>query len=113
MNKVVVLVLADIDTKEDLGRVVNALQTVKEFKEGGDQVRLVFDGAGTRWIGELGAADHKYHALFASVKDRAGACSYCAKAFGVKSPSNSMPSHSSMNSTVIQACEMPSRTGTR
>lgn len=85
MNKVLVLVLADTETKEALGRVVNALQTAKEFKDGGDELRLVFDGAGTRWIGELGAPEHKYHALFESVKDRAGACSYCAGAFGVKS----------------------------
>ena len=84
MNKVLVLVLADIETKEALGRVVNALQTVREFKDAGDEVRLVFDGAGTRWIGELGSPEHKYHGLFASVKDRSGACSYCAGAFGVK-----------------------------
>jgi len=85
MNKVFVLVLADIETKEALGRVVNAMQTAKEFKDAGDEVRLVFDGAGTRWIGELGSSGHKYHGLFASLKDRAGACSYCAAAFGVKS----------------------------
>ncbi|MEX2272453.1 MAG: DsrE family protein [Vicinamibacterales bacterium] len=84
MNKVLVLLLADIETKEALGRVVNALQTAKEFKEAGDDIRLVFDGAGTRWIGELGSPEHKYHALFESVKDRGGACSYCAGAFGVK-----------------------------
>lgn len=84
MNKVLVLVLADTETTEALGRVVNALQTAKEFKDAGDELRLVFDGAGTRWIGELGAPEHKYHALFESVKDRAGACSYCAGAFGVK-----------------------------
>jgi hypothetical protein len=58
MNKVVVLVLADVETKGDLRRVVNALQTTKEFKEAGDEVRLVFDGAGTRWIGELGSTKH-------------------------------------------------------
>jgi hypothetical protein len=85
MTKVLVLVLADVETKGDLGRVVNALETVKEFKEAGDEVRLVFDGAGTRWIGELGSSQHKYHALFESVKDRGGACGYCARAFGVKS----------------------------
>lgn len=84
MNKVLVLLLADVETKGDLGRVVNALQTAKEFKEAGDEVRLVFDGAGTRWIGELGSAEHKYHHLFESVRDLAGACSYCAGAFGVK-----------------------------
>ena len=32
MNKVLVLVLADIETKGDLGRVVNALETAKEFR---------------------------------------------------------------------------------
>lgn len=85
MNKVLVLVLADIDTKGDLGRVVNAMQTAKEFKEAGDEIRLVFDGAGTRWIGELGSTGHKYHALFESVKDRTGVCGYCSRAFGVKS----------------------------
>jgi hypothetical protein len=84
MNRVLVLVLADAETKGDLGRVVNALQTTKEFKEAGDEVRVVFDGAGTRWIGELGSTEHKYHPLFESVKDRAGACSYCARAFGVR-----------------------------
>ena len=84
MNKVFVLVLADTETKEALGRVVNAMETAKEFKEGGDEVRLVFDGAGTRWIGELASPGHKYHGLFESVKDRGGACSYCAGAFGVK-----------------------------
>ncbi len=85
MNKVFVLVLADTEAQEALGRVVNAMQTAKEFKDAGDDVRLVFDGAGTRWIGELGSSEHKYHRLFASLKDRAGACSYCAAAFGVKS----------------------------
>jgi hypothetical protein len=84
MNKVLVLVLADTETKGDLGRVVNAMQTVKEFQDAGDEVRLVFDGAATRWIGELGDPAHKYHAAFESVKNRAGACSYCAAAFGVK-----------------------------
>lgn len=84
MNKIVVLVLADVETRGDLGRVVNALETTKEFNEAGDEIRLVFDGAGTRWIGELGSAEHKYHALFESVKSRASACSYCARAYGVR-----------------------------
>ena len=84
MTKVLVLVLADVETTGDLGRVVNPLQTTREFKDAGDDTRLVFDGAGTRWIGELGSAEHRYHRLFESVKDRAGACSYCAHAFGVK-----------------------------
>jgi len=85
MNKVAIVVLADTETLEALGRVVNALQTVKEFKEAQDDVQLIFDGAGTKWIVELSKADHKYKELFDAVKDKAtGICSYCANAFGVK-----------------------------
>lgn len=49
------------------------------------EVTIVFDGAGTTWIGELANAEHKYHAAFEAVRDRiAGACSYCAAAYDVK-----------------------------
>ncbi len=70
MNKVAVVLLADTEQIGDLGRAVDALQTVKEFQEGGDDVRLVFDGAGTRWVAELSREDHDCHALFETVKDR-------------------------------------------
>ncbi len=46
---------------------------------------MIFDGAGTKWVGELSRTDHKYHGLFADVQELvAGACSYCAEAFGVR-----------------------------
>ncbi len=113
MNKVFVLVLADTETKGDLGRVVNAMQTAKEFKDAGDDVRLVFDGAGTRWIGELGSVGHKYHALFESVKGQAGACSYCAGAFGVKPAVEQQAVALLDSSTDIQASGEPCLTATR
>ncbi|MBX3235896.1 MAG: DsrE family protein [Nitrospiraceae bacterium] len=79
------MVLADTETHESLGRVVNALEAVKEFKDSHDDVRLIFDGAGPKWIPELEKPDHKIHALYEAVKDRiAGACEFCAGAFGVK-----------------------------
>jgi hypothetical protein len=82
--KVAIIVLADTETHESLGRVVNALEAVKEFKEGGDDVQLVFDGAGTKWVVELSHPDHKVHALYKSVQDKiSGVCSFCATAFGV------------------------------
>ncbi len=85
MSKAAVIVFADTETHGDLGRIANALTTVKEFKEGGDDVTLVFDGAGTKWVAELAKPDHRLHGLFESLKDRVGgACSYCAKAFGVQ-----------------------------
>jgi len=46
-------------------------------------VRLIFDGAGTKWVGELAKPDHRYHALFEAVRGQvAGACGYCAQAYG-------------------------------
>ncbi len=83
--KVAIVVLADTETHGDLGRVVNALEAVKEFKEARDDVQLIFDGAGTKWVVELSKADHLAHSLYAAVKDKvSGVCEFCAGAFEVK-----------------------------
>ncbi len=85
MAKVAIVVLADTETKEGLGRVANALTSAQDFEEADDEVTLVFDGTATKWIGELSDPGHKYNKPFESVKGNiAGACSYCASAFGVK-----------------------------
>lgn len=83
MAKIGIVVLADTETHGDLGRVVNGLLTAREAGENGDEVRLIFDGAGTRWIGELANPEHRSHRLYEAVKDQiTGACRYCAGAFG-------------------------------
>ncbi|HSD04390.1 MAG TPA: hypothetical protein VLB45_01380 [Nitrosopumilaceae archaeon] len=85
MNKVAVFVFAEPGTKESLGRVVNAMITVKELKEAGNDVRLYFDGTGTKWPKELSKKDHIAYGLHEAVKDKvAGACLFCATAFGAK-----------------------------
>jgi hypothetical protein len=59
--------------------------TAQEFDQAGDEVTIVFDSAGTRWIPELAKPEHKYHQRFMAPKPRvAGACAYCAAAFGVR-----------------------------
>jgi hypothetical protein len=59
--------------------------TAKELKESGDEVALLFDGAGTKWVGALSDSEHGYHGLFEDVRDRiVGACAYCANVFGVR-----------------------------
>ena len=84
MNKVAIVLLADTGSFEGLGRAANALEAVKEFRDGGDHVRLIFDGAGTKWIGELENPEHRIHGLYRAVKGQiAGACGFCAGAFGV------------------------------
>ncbi len=42
------MVLADTETHADRARGANALTTAHEFKEAGDEVDLIFTGAGTR-----------------------------------------------------------------
>lgn len=64
---------------------MNALEAVKDLKDGHDDVPLIFDGAGPKWIVELERPDHRAHGLYVAVKDQiSGACEYCAEAFGVK-----------------------------
>ncbi len=85
MTKGAIVVLAGTEGREAIGRIANALVTTREFKEAGDAVVLLFDGAGTQWIGQLVDPEHKYHSAFQAVRDVvAGACSYCAAAYGVE-----------------------------
>lgn len=85
MTKAALVVFADTESHADLARVVNALMTAKEFKENDEEVQIVFDGAGTKWVGELSKPDNRSHGLYESVKDEVvGACGFCAAAFGVK-----------------------------
>ena len=84
MSKAAILVLADNETPGDLSRVVNALAATKEFMDADDDVTLVFDGAATKWVGELAKPESKYRQLFEQVKSRiGGACAYCSRTFGV------------------------------
>lgn len=84
MSKIAIVVLTDTEGGEALGRIVNALTAAKEFKDGGDRVTVIFTGTGTKWIGELTKADHLMHSVYSGLKDQiAGACGFCAGAFGV------------------------------
>ncbi|AWB27657.1 DsrE family protein [Halococcoides cellulosivorans] len=84
MARAAIVVLAGTDTHADTGRLVNALETAREFAEtDGDEGLLIFDGAGTQWIAELTDPDNEYHDLYRSVRDEAAVCEYCAGAFGV------------------------------
>jgi len=84
MAKTAVVILAGTEGHANLGRLVNGLETAKEFAEtDGDEVELIFDGAGTQWIPELEDPDSDPHELYQAVKDNASACEYCSEAFGV------------------------------
>ncbi len=70
-------------SEESLGRVFNALAATYDFKQQGDEVALLFQGAGTRWVSELSQKDHPAHELYESVRDKvAGVSCGCAAVFG-------------------------------
>jgi len=82
--KTAVIVLSDPKGGEEaLGRVFNALAATYDFKAKGQDVELVFQGAGTRWTGVLTQPDHPAHALYQAVADKvAGVSLACATVFG-------------------------------
>ena len=84
MIKIAIVILSEMEEHQDLGRVVNALHTAREFKDAGDEVQIIFDGGGTALAVTLANPADKRHQLYARVEDKvAGLCRYCAKAFHV------------------------------
>lgn len=83
MERIAIVVLADTDQSDSMGRIVNALMAAREYKEAGDDVQLIFTGTGTKWVAALSDPAHAAHGMYAAVKDRvAGACGFCAAAYG-------------------------------
>ena len=84
-TKAAIVIMTDTETHADSARTANALTTAYEFKEAGDEVTVVFTGAGTKWVAELSDPEHRLHRAFNLVKDEvAGACKACAVSFGVR-----------------------------
>jgi hypothetical protein len=48
--KLAIVILAGTESHEGLGRIVNGLEAAKEAKEHGDDLRVIFDGAGTEGL---------------------------------------------------------------
>ena len=83
--KTAIVVMSDpkSGSEEALGRVFNALALASECKDKGDDVAVVFNGAGTRWLDELVKLSHPAHSLYEAVRDVVtGASSACAEVFG-------------------------------
>ncbi len=91
MAKTAIIVLAGTDTHADLGRVTNALTAAKEFADAGDDLEIIFDGAGTQWIPELEDEDNPNNALYRSLTDHISVCDYCAGAFHVEDDVEAAP----------------------
>lgn len=85
MEKIAIVILADTETADGLGRIVNGLAAAKEYLEAGIQVSITFSGAGTKWPAVLTDPEHPAHGLYEATKHKVrGACLFCATAFKQK-----------------------------
>lgn len=85
MSKTAVVVLSEpkAGSEEALGRVFNALAVAYEFKQKDRNVKVLFQGAGTRWPEYLLKEDHPGHELYKAVEDKVeGISCGCAEVFG-------------------------------
>jgi len=83
--KTAIIILSDPKTGGDeaLGRVFNGLAAAFDIKQAGEEVSILFQGAGVRWVAELTRADHPAYELYQAVSDTvAGASCGCADVFG-------------------------------
>ena len=98
---IAIVVLSDPQSGSDeaLGRVFNALAAAYDYKHAGDEVTLLFQGAGTRWVGALEQHDHPAHALFEAVATPSQACRAVAPTSSVPPTTRPRPAGSSSRTT--------------
>jgi len=85
--KLAIFVFSDPATggDESLGRLFNALALASESAGAGDDVSIVFAGAGTRWPAVLARPAHPARALYESVRPFvAGVSCACSEIFGAR-----------------------------
>lgn len=85
MSKTAIVVFSDpkAGQEEALGRLFNAMFLTLELKDKGQDVALIFQGAGARWPAEVTKPAHPAHALYHAVADKVvGVCGGCADVFG-------------------------------
>jgi hypothetical protein len=84
MTKIAIVVLSDMETHSDMARVSNALETAKEFKAAGDEVKIIFDGGGVVSAVAIADPSSKLYRLYTQVQDKiTGVCRFCSRAFEV------------------------------
>ena len=82
--KLALIILSDPKGGDEaLGRVFNALAIAQEGLQQGDEVEIVFNGAGTRWPEELAKISHPANGLYNAVREAVkGVSCGCAAVFG-------------------------------
>lgn len=85
LMKLAIVIMSDPanGSEESLGRAINAMALAHEHRSAGDEVALLFKGAGTRWPEQLSKLGHPANALYNAVRETvAGASCACAERYG-------------------------------
>lgn len=85
MSKTAIVVLSEpkAGSEEALGRVFNAMAAAYDFKQANEEVKILFQGAGTRWPEVLQKSEHPGNALYKAIEDKIeGVSCGCAEVFG-------------------------------
>ncbi|HBG45695.1 MAG TPA: hypothetical protein DDW94_01740 [Deltaproteobacteria bacterium] len=85
MPKIAIILHAEPGTHDAMGRAAHALLYSRDLLEAGMEVKLVFDGGGTRWVTELSREDNPLNALYKEIREAgviSGVCQFCIGAFG-------------------------------
>ena len=82
--KTAIIIMSDPKAGEEaLGRLFNGLAVAHEAIQAGDDVEVVFNGAGTRWPEELVKPQHPANGIYQAVREAVkGASCGCAAVFG-------------------------------
>lgn len=108
MSKTAVIILADPESggEEAVGRMFNGLVTAYDAKARGDDITVLFQGAGTRWASLITAPDHPANGLYEAVKDKiAGVSCGCADVFGARAAAEDN------GFALVSECAVPGTTG--
>jgi hypothetical protein len=83
MHKVALVIYSKLEGAGN-SAIYRSLMFAQELQRAGDDVSIVFDGAGSLAAAELSQPGHKMHSLFMDVRSLVrGVCRYCAKSYGV------------------------------
>ena len=83
MHRVALVIYSKLEGSGN-SAIYRSLMFAQELIHAGDDVSLVFDGAGSVAASELSQPGHPFEALFQSVRAQVrGVCRYCARSYGV------------------------------
>ncbi len=96
MKKILIILLADKWSHENVGRASHALLYAKQSLESGLEVKLIFDGGGTEWAPEMAKESSHFHKLYKELIEGGvvfNVCKSCAKAFKVEEELEALKGH--------------------